>query len=269
LRGAILGSVAALAIQWALNHYALRRECAKANISYQFAGSHRELGMLYRFSLPAFLASILVVAAIWVCNALLARQPQGYAELGLYAAADKWRVLIVFLPTYVFAMIVPVLSNLHGEGDGVGFQKVFNANFRVNVGLALVLAVLIAVFAGPIMAMYGSSCGGGRIVLMVLAFSAFGEVLNAILGQPLIASNRMWRRFGFNFVFVALLLGSAWVLIPKRGAIGLAVAYAVANAATAMALFLFHQQSSWSSSRSQDSQRQQATKVTGESMRKL
>ena len=135
LRGAILGSVAALAIQWALNHFALRRECAKAGISYQFAGSHRELGMLYRFSLPAFLASILVVAAIWVCNALLARQPQGYAELGLYAAADKWRVLIVFVPSYVFAMIVPVLSSLHGEGDGAGFQKVFKTNLRVNGGL--------------------------------------------------------------------------------------------------------------------------------------
>jgi O-antigen/teichoic acid export membrane protein len=242
LRGAILGSVSALAIQWALNHCALRRECTKANISYQFAGSHRELGMLYRFSLPAFLASILVVAAIWVCNALLARQPQGYAELGLYAAADKWRVLIVFLPTYVFAMIVPVLSNLHGEGDGAGFQKVFKANLRVNASLALVLAVLIAVFAGPIMAMYGSSFGGGRIVLMVLACSACAEVLNAILGQPLIASHQMWRRFGFDLLLVAVLVGLAWVLIPKWGARGLAASYGVAYATASLALFLFHQQ---------------------------
>jgi O-antigen/teichoic acid export membrane protein len=269
LRGAILGSVAALAIQWALNHYALRRECAKANISYRFAGSHRELGMLYRFSLPAFLASILVVAAIWVCNALLARQPQGYAELGLYAAADKWRVLIVFLPNYVFAMTVPVLSNLHGEGDGEGFQKVFKANLRVNAGLALVLAVLIAAFAGPIMAMYGSSFGGGRIVLIVLAFSACAEVLNAILGQPLIASHQMWRRFAFDLLLAVLLVGVAWVLIPKWGARGLAASYGVAYALSGLVLSLFHQQSAWSSSRSHDSQRQQATKVTGKWMREL
>jgi O-antigen/teichoic acid export membrane protein len=250
LRGAILGSVSALAIQWALNHYALRRECAKANISYRFAGSHREAGMLYRFSLPAFLASILVVAAIWVCNALLARQPQGYAELGLYAAADKWRVLIVFLPNYVFAMIVPVLSSLHGEGDGVGFQKVFKANLRLNAGLALVLAVLIAAFAAPIMAMYGSSFGGGRIVLMVLAFSAFAEVLNSILGQPLIASYQMWRRFAFDLFLAVLLVGVAWVLIPKWGARGLAASYVVAYTATSLGLFLFHQQSSSNSSHS-------------------
>ncbi len=140
LRGAIWGSVAALAVNWALNNRALRRECAKANISYQLAGCRRELGMLHRFSLPAFLASILIVSAIWVCNALLVRQPQGYAELGIYAAADKWRLMILFVPTSMFAMVLPVLSNLHGEGDGAGFQKVFRANLQLNAGLALLAA---------------------------------------------------------------------------------------------------------------------------------
>jgi O-antigen/teichoic acid export membrane protein len=269
LQGAIWGSVAALGINWALNNRALRRECANAAISYQFADWRRELGILHRFSLPAFLGSILVVSAIWACNALLGSQPGGYAELGLYAAADKWRVMIVFVPTYVFAMVVPVLSNLHGEGDRRGFQKVFRANLQLNGSLALLAAIGIAAFAAPIMAIYGNSFRGGRLILIVLSFSAIAEVLSAMLGQPLIAAHQMWWRFGFSLVFVALLLGSAWALIPKGGAIGLAVAYAVAYVATALALFLFHQQSSWSSSRSQDSQRQQAAKVTGKSMREL
>jgi O-antigen/teichoic acid export membrane protein len=269
LQGAVWGSVAALAINWGLNNRALRRECLKANISYQFDGWRRELSILHRFSLPAFLASILVVSAICVCNAFLVRQPQGYAELGIYAAADKWRLMILFVPTTMFGMVLPVLSNLHGEGNGTGFRKVFRANLQLNGGLALLAALVIAAFAAPIMAVYGKSFRGGQVVLIVLAFSAIAEVLNAILGQPLIAAHQMWWRFGFSLVFVALLLGSAWALIPKRGAIGLAVAYAVAYVATALALFLFHQQSSWSSSRSQDSQRQQAAKVTGKSMREL
>src|SRR6202158_161803 len=71
LKGAIWGSVAALAINWALNNRALRRECAGAEISYRFAACHRELRILHRFCLPAFLASIVVWSAIWVCKALL------------------------------------------------------------------------------------------------------------------------------------------------------------------------------------------------------
>jgi len=239
LRGAISGSVAALAINWALNHRALRQECEKSGVAYQFAHCSRELSVLHRFSLPAFLGSILVVSAIWVCNAILARQPQGYAELGLYAAADKWRVLIVFVPSYAFAMVLPVLSNLHGEGDGAAFQKVFKANLHLNGSLALVTAALIAVFAGPIMRLYGNAFRGGRVLLLVLACSAIAEVFNGTLGQPLVAAHKMWWRFGFDVLFVGLLVGLGWVLVPKRGALGLAAAYGFAYALTISGFAVF------------------------------
>jgi O-antigen/teichoic acid export membrane protein len=245
LRGAIWGSVAALAINWALNNRALRRECASAHISYQFASCHRELTILHRFGLPAFLASMAVGPATWVCNALLVHEPRGYAELGIYTAADRWRLLILFVPTSVFAMVLPVLSNLCGEGDGVGFRKVFRANLQLNASLALLAALLIAAFAAPIMAIYGDSFRGGRPVLIVLAFSALPEALNAILGQPLIAAHLMWWRFAFDLFLVAVLVGLAWVLIPKWGALGLAVSYSLAYGATSLGLLLFLHQGSW------------------------
>ena len=247
LQGAVWGSVAALAINWALNNHALRRECANANVSYQFASCHRELGILHRFSLPAFLASIVVGPGIWVCNALLVHQPQGYAELGIYTAADKWRLLILFVPTSVFAMVLPVLSNLYGEGNSVGFRKVFRANLQLNASLALLAALLIASFAAPIMAIYGNSFRGGRLVLIVLAFSALPEALNAILGQPLIAAHLMWWRFAFDLLLVAVLVTLARVLIPKWGALGLAVSYGLAYAVTSLGLFLFLHENSWES----------------------
>src|ERR1019366_247730 len=247
LPGAVWGSVAALAINWALNNHALRRECANANVSYQFASCHRELGILHRFSLPAFLASIVVGPGIWVCNALLVHQPQGYAELGIYTAADKWRLLILFVPTSVFAMVLPVLSNLYGVGNSVGFQKVFRANLQLNASLALLAALLIASFAAPIMAIYGNSFRGGRLVLIVLAFSALPEALNAILGQPLIAAHLMWWRFAFDLLLVAVLVTLARVLIPKWGALGLAVSYGLAYAVTSLGLFLFLHEGSWES----------------------
>jgi O-antigen/teichoic acid export membrane protein len=251
LNGAIWGSVAALAINWALNNRALRGECASANLSYEFASCHRELGVLHRFSLPAFLASIVVGPAIWVCNALLVRQPEGYAELGIYAAADKWRLLILFVPTSVFAMVLPVLSNLYGEGDGAAFRRIFRVNLRLNASLALLAALSIAAFAAPIMAIYGSPFHGGQAVLIALAFSALPEALNAILGQPLIAAHLMWSRFTFDVLLVAVLVALAWVLIPKWGALGLAVSYGLAYTATCLGLwlYLFLYQSSWLSAR--------------------
>jgi len=239
LRGAVWGSVASLAINWALNNRALGRECASANVFCQFATCHKELSILHRFSLPAFLASIAVGPAMWVCNAWLVRQPQGYAELGIYAAADKWRLLILFVPTSVFAMVLPMLSNLHGESDVAGFRKVFRANLQLNASLSLFGALLIAALAVPIMTVYGNSFRSGRAVLVVLALSAVPEVLNSVLGQPLIAAQQMWRRFVFDLLLVAVLLVLAWALVPKWGALGLAASYSLAFATTSLGLLLY------------------------------
>jgi O-antigen/teichoic acid export membrane protein len=74
---------------------------------------------------------------------------------------------------------------------------------------------------------------------MVLAFSAIAEVLNAMLGQPLIAARRMWGRFAFDVLLVVVLVVLAWVLIPKWGALGLAASYGLAYASTSLGLAAF------------------------------
>ena len=115
----------------------------------------------------------------------------------------------------------------------------FRANLQLSAGLAFLGALLIAACAAPILAAYGNAFRGGRPVLLVLVFSAVAEVLNAILGQPLVAAHRMWWRFAFDVLLVAVLLGVAWMLIPTWGALGFATAYGLAFAVTSLGLFLF------------------------------
>jgi len=50
------------------------------------------------FSLPAVLTGVLVSLATWISYTLLARQPGGYAELGLFHAASKLQVVLMFIP---------------------------------------------------------------------------------------------------------------------------------------------------------------------------
>ena len=76
------------------------------------------------------------------------------------------------------------------------------------------------------------------------------EAVNAILGQPLIAAHLMWWRFAFDLLLVAVLVGVAWVLIPRCGAVGLAVSYGLAYTATSLGLLVFLRQRSWDCFRS-------------------
>ena len=239
LNGAVCGLVVAMAVNWVLNNFALRRECAEARVSYELAGFLKEWTVLHRFSLPAFLASIVVGPASWFCNALLVRQPNGYAQLGLYTAADRWRLLILFVPTSVFGMLVPVLSNLYGSGDQLSFRRIFRANLVGIAGLALVGAALVSVLAKPIMAGYGPGFNVGWPILIILSFSALPEALNTLFGHPLVVAGAMWWRFGFDAFLALILVGLGVALIPRWGAVGLASAYGGAFSMVSAGLYVF------------------------------
>lgn len=239
LEGAVWGLVAAMAVNWFLNNRALARECRRSGVKYNVREFHKEWEVLHLFSLPAFLASIVVGPALWFCNALLVRQPNGYGQLGLYTAADRWRLLILFVPTSIYGMLVPVLSNLYGSGDQLGFRKVFRANLLGVSGLALCCALMVMAAAKPIMAAYGRSFHSGWPILIILSLSALPESLNTLLGHPLMVAGAMWWRFGFDVLLALALIGVAFVLVPRWGAVGLASAYGLAFSGTTIGLYLF------------------------------
>lgn len=239
LSGAVWGMVAALGVNWLLNNYALRQQCARFKVFYDFAGCTKEWPILHQFSLPAFLASIVVGPALWISSAFLVRQADGYSQLGLYTAADRWRLMVLFVPTSVFGMLVPVLSNLYGAGDLLGFRKVFRINVIGLCGLALLGALAVTAAAKPIMSMYGPAFQPGWPILIILSLAAVPEALNTLLGHPLIVANAMWWRFAFDMLLAVVLVLMSFLLIPRWGALGLASAYCTAFCAVSLGLYLF------------------------------
>lgn len=228
LIGAVWALVLTMAVNWILNNRALRKECGLSRISLDFRKCFGERTVLRAFTLPAFLASIVVGPALWFCNTFLVRQPGGYSQLGLYTAADRWRLLILFLPTSAFGMLVPLLSNLYGSSGHQQFQRVFRANLLLNSGLAAIPSILVMIFAKAIMAFYGTSFRVGWPTLMILAISTIPEAANNVYMARLISVGRTWCRFGLDvgLAIAAIFLASLW--IPKWGAAGLAAAYGTA-----------------------------------------
>jgi O-antigen/teichoic acid export membrane protein len=239
LRGAVWGLIGASAVNWLLNNMAIRRECAQAEIKYHFSNCAKEWRILYRFTLPAFLASIIVGPAIWICNALLVNQPNGYAQMGLYTAADKWRLMILFVPTSVVGMALPMLANLHGINDSANYNKVFNANVLLNLGLTILPVAVISGFATLILSTYGASYRSAWPILVILAVSSIPEALNNIFGYAMISQGMVWRRLAFDAALAGALVGFSIWLIPHWGAVGLASAYCLAFALTSSGLFLY------------------------------
>jgi O-antigen/teichoic acid export membrane protein len=239
LHGAVWGLVAALGVNWLLNNIAIREECSRAGIGYDFRNFAREWRILYQFSLPAFLASIIVGPAMWICNALLVNRPNGYLEMGLYTAADKWRLLILFVPATMTGMALPMLSHSHGAGDQVSYGKILNANLLLCVALTALPAIAAALLSAPILSAYGPGYRQAWPILVILAFSAVPEAVNNILGYAAISRGGVWWRLAFDIVLAGALLGFCAWAIPRWGAIGLAGGYFVAFSLVTTGLLLF------------------------------
>jgi O-antigen/teichoic acid export membrane protein len=225
LNGVVWALLFNMAVNWLLNHLALRKVTAQYGIPFSFHGCTREWPVLWKFSLPAALGGFLVSPVIWACNALLVNQPGGYSQMGLYDAANQWGAAVLFIPGMVGMVTMPMLSNLTGDKDHLSYLKVLKYNILVNGGAALVIAFPLALIAPFVMQSYGKGFAEGRWVLVCLLFSSVLVAVNNVVGQAIASRSKMWIGLLFNLLWAICLVGSCyWFLKLGYGALGLALA---------------------------------------------
>ena len=198
----------------------------------------REFAAVWRFSVLALLGSLSTMPALWFSNVLLVNQPDGYSGLGIFNAAERWRQLLLFLPATVSALILSLLSNLHGKNDPGGYRQVLGMNLGLTVAMVLVPAVGLMLFSRLAMGVFGPGYEGGGLTLVVLVASAIAMVLNDFLGQVLVSKGSIRCRTLLDVFLAVVLTVVSWQLIPVYGATGLALGHLIAYAATALALLL-------------------------------
>ncbi|NQT17526.1 MAG: hypothetical protein HQ582_32525 [Planctomycetes bacterium] len=225
IQGAMWGIVLSMAANWILNHRALRREAARAHVPLRLAGCLRDWPILWRFSLPAALSGMLFGPVNWACGAMLVNQPNGYAEMGLFSAAVQWKLAILLVPGTLSTVALPILSSLSGNSDRAEYRRALKYNLLLNGGIALALAIPIALLSPLIMRAYGKDFQSGGSVLVALALAAVLASVNSVVGQALASKGRMWLAAFCNLLWaVALLVTAYWAMSIAWGAVGLALA---------------------------------------------
>jgi O-antigen/teichoic acid export membrane protein len=222
LPGAILGMILVQGIIVLVYYEDLMKRSKGEEIHIHHPEYLSELRMVLKFSLPTMAASMIAGPAVWAANALLVNQPGGYGEMGIFQAAQQWKTVVLLLPGLINAGALPVMANASAN------RKQFIQTVKYNVGscagLSLVTALGIMLFSRFIMGIYGKDFRQGA---MVLAITVMGGVLQAIshsLIQVMISTNRVWANLAVNIGSAALMVGLAWLWVPKGLAIGLSLA---------------------------------------------
>jgi O-antigen/teichoic acid export membrane protein len=238
--GGVLGGVVGLVLTEAIavlaNHVALRRALPVTAARAGRGAVWSELLSMCRFSGLSLLGSICTMSAMWFANLVLVAQPDGYASLGVFNAAERWRQLLLFLPASLSPVLLTMLSNLHGRNDPDAYRRLFGLNLAVSVGVVVVPSIAITRYAAPAMGLFGDEYRGGGSTLIILAASAVAVVLNNLLGQVLVSRGAVLGRFVLDVLLAAILALASWQLIPTYREQGMALGSLIAFGLTAAVL---------------------------------
>lgn len=225
--GAIIGYGISFVTLFLLNLYAINDCMIKNNInrSIKIVNLH-DISFLWSFSLPAAMQSMLVTPVFWIIRTMLIEN-SGYNELAVYEAADQLKVVILFIPTTLSNMIVPILSNIQGKNDKMSFSQVFKLSLGVNIAIATIVALIFSVFSNQIMSVYGKEFVNAW-PLVFLALSTIVNTATLAYNNLFVTSYRMWENFGLNIIWAGvLILASHLFLSAGFGATALGIAVLV------------------------------------------
>lgn len=225
LNGLIWGLTGSNLLNWALNHKALRHIASQSDISFRLKGCFKELNVLWTFSFPSMLTSMLSGSVIWGSHALLVNQPNGYEKMGILNAANQWRSPILFLCNSLGNVVLPVLSSLNTLADREKFYKILKANLIINGLLALSISILFALISPWILQMYGEGFITGVWVFVFTVLSTPFQAICVVLGETIVSHGKLWKHASLHLVWVGVASALSIYLIPSYGALGIAIAF--------------------------------------------
>jgi O-antigen/teichoic acid export membrane protein len=186
------------------------------------------LPILWKFSFPAIMSSILVIPALWWCKTLMVQQA-GFNHMADYDVAEQWNTIILFIPSTLGSMLVPILSNTLAQGTKSQYSKIVKINIIINVIITSIIVVFICLLASFILRRYGVEFTDKK-TFYILILSAIPNTVCAVLGHVIASKGKMWVGFTLNFIWAVWCIVFSIIFIEKMnyGAVGLAMAVLVA-----------------------------------------
>lgn len=226
--GAVLAYVCgtAISVGWGLTKlWRFNKAMLRFPLS-EFAG----LKTVFYFCSPIWLGSFILSPVTTYTYALLAAQPFGTFELGLFSTAIGLRTIVTILPGVVGIVISPALFQEGGQhGQATAYADLLRKSFLSLIFLTLPLLVLFLFLADFVFLVYGREFSNAYKLFAPLAASA---AIGAV-GAPLIivfnAKNRTWWSLAFGIVKSIMLVLLAIWWVPTHLSSGLAWAVLISE----------------------------------------
>ena len=140
-------------------------------IRIEYRGVISESSILWSFSLPAVLSTSMTLPSTWVANTLLVNKRGGYYELGIFNAANQFRMALLFVPTLLGQVIVPILASMRQPTTRTA-KRVLVVATLINGAITLPAVLVLVPCSNWVMSFYGPTFASRGAVLQVAVLSA-------------------------------------------------------------------------------------------------
>jgi O-antigen/teichoic acid export membrane protein len=226
--GAIGAQACGFAIALALGLWCVRD--LLGGLSWQtLLKDFREEGRaLAAFSFPVLLGALFNHPFSWMSLAMITRGKDGFKQVAFFTAADRCRLIMIFVTTFVATALFPILSGGHPKGAaeiGAAPRSLELALTGLSI-LLLPLGALLA-FGGPeLMAAFGRSYEVHWSMLLPLVACAGVQAHLNTIGMGLLAHGKQWFAFAQQMVYGIVVLTLTYVF-RKFGGTGLGLAHLI------------------------------------------
>ena len=225
IEGAIAGLGIGLLCLYIANKRSALAGLRKSGIDTKQKKVNREdWALIYRYSIPASLSALSVTPVFWLVRTMLVKTSD-YGELGLFEAADQWKIILLFIPGAIGQIVLPIMSSISNSDT---LHKTLMGNLAIIGGVSVILALISWMIAPIIMPLYGKTFTD-YTPLTVLALSTVPTALAQVLEMALYSRERMWTSFSFNMVWAIATLWLSYIFLEhNQGATGIAWAILLA-----------------------------------------
>ena len=202
--GAVIGFGCGFVSQLVVNKVSIRRSMKEQDIDISKGKLKvQEIKLLYKFSLPAMLSSMLIAPTFWLIRTMLVNE-SGYGELAIYEAADQWKIILLAVPAMFAQILLPILSSVVNV-DKNKYWILLKINLVLNVLITFCVSIIVMCFSKKIMLSYGEEFSNETTLNLIVLSTIFTSLAN-VVGTAIASRSKMWIGFCFNLLWSLLVL---------------------------------------------------------------
>lgn len=225
VEGAVIGNLVAVFVLALMIYFLLSKQARKIQIRPTISNFKKDIKEIYKFALPASLATLITSPTYWLLNALLIRSENGLEHLGLYSAVIIFSSSLQLLNGSLNNVLLPIFLSKEIE---VTYKKEFFNYYGAWI-VSIIIALPFIFFPELVSFILGEKYPKDEVI-KVLSISIFSTLILANkqgVGRDLVMKNKMWLSV-FSMGQWSITALGLYVLFKQYGAVGFAAAISIA-----------------------------------------